>query len=157
MTLKEFKQHLKNESTLNIYDANGLPLQPHYHLTEIGLSTKKFVDCGGTYREEEKVSLQLWYGPDTDHRLSVEKLIRIIEIGEEKLGINEQELELEYQGATIGKFGLDKSTLGFQLVNTQTACLAEDACGIPQQKQKIQLADFGGNSANTCTPGSGCC
>jgi hypothetical protein len=42
---------------------------------------------------------------------------------------------VEYQAETIGKYDL-----GFNgkilLLNKQTACLAEDACGIPQEKQK---------------------
>lgn len=157
MTLQELKSALSEQKHLSIYDASGFPMRPHFHLTEIGLNTKKFVDCGGTYREESKASFQLWYGPDIDHRLSVEKLLNIIQLGEDKLGLSNEEIEIEYQGQTIGKFSLQQTELGFQLTNTQTACLALDACGIPAEKTKIQLSALYQNESNSCTPGGGCC
>jgi hypothetical protein len=38
------------------------------------------------------------------------------------------------------------------LQNKFTACLAEDSCGIPPQKQRVRLSEI-----NSCKPGSGCC
>jgi len=72
------------------------------------------------------------------------------------LNLNDVEIEVEYQGETIGKYGLDFNETHFLLTNKATACLAEDACGIPAQKPKIKLSDLN-NSGNSCVPGSGCC
>ena len=45
----------------------------------------------------------------------------------------------------------------FQLVPKHTACLASDACGIPQTKQNVQLKELQTANQSCCTPGSGCC
>ena len=42
-----------------------------------------------------------------------------------------------------------------QLVAAKTACLAEDACGIPKEKPKIRISASGMSSG--CEPNSGCC
>ncbi len=75
-------------------------------------------------------------------------------MSEEKLGIEDAEVEVEYQEGTIGKFDLEFNGKQFVLKNKQTACLASDACGVPVQKQKIQLSSL---AKSCCTPNSGCC
>lgn len=84
-----------------------------------------------------------------------EKLFNIIELSEKTLNITDSEIEVEYQGETIGKFGLDFDGKNFLLTNKQTDCLAKDACGIPVEKKKIKLLDI--PAVNSCAPGSGCC
>lgn len=153
MKLSEFKIALQN-TPLQFTLEDGSIVPSHFHITEIGSVTKKFIDCGGTMRNEEKVSFQLWFTHDIDHRLTKEKLLQIIGIGENKLGLVDHEIEIEYQGSTIGKFGLDKSDFGFMLTNKQTACLAEDQCGIPKKKVNLSMINAG---APSCEPGSGCC
>jgi hypothetical protein len=64
---------------------------------------------------------------------------------------------VEYQGDTIGKYGLTFAGKNFQLTNKQTDCLAPDKCGIPAEKQKIKLADLQPGNQNACTPGGKCC
>ncbi len=66
------------------------------------------------------------------------------------------EIEVEYQSDTIGKYGLDFSGENFLLTTKQTDCLAKDNCGVPQHKQKLQLAELE-TSKSCCTPGGGCC
>ena len=51
-------------------------------------------------------------------------------------------IEVEYQGETIGKYGLSFNGQKFILVSQQTNCLAQDKCGIPPVKKKISLADL---------------
>lgn len=153
MKLSDFKTALKN-TPLQFILEDGTIVPAHFHITEIGSITKKYIDCGGTLRNEDKIGFQLWYTHDVDHKLSAEKLLKIIEIGEEKIGLADNEIEIEYQASTIGKFGLDKSDFGFVLTNKQTACLAEDQCGIQPQKVKLSMTNLG---APSCTPGSGCC
>jgi hypothetical protein len=154
MKLSQFKQALVEGTPIHFSLEDGSVVPEHFHLTEIGRVTKKFIDCGGTLREEEKVSFQLWYSEDVDHRLETDKLQTIIRLGEEKIGLPNAEIEVEYQNTTIGKYTLELGANGFILGNSQTACLALDSCGIPAEKALKQLASM---TDNTCTPGGGCC
>jgi len=45
----------------------------------------------------------------------------------------------------------------FILQNKTTACLAQDACGIPSEKVKKNLNELSVNQNASCTPGGGCC
>lgn len=156
MKLSDFKSHLKGKEKIAFKLPNGNLVPNHFHVTEVGAISKKFIDCGGTLREENVINFQLWEENDYDHRLHPEKLIHIIELSEQKLNLEDNEIEVEYQGETISKYGLEISNGVFQLTSKQTDCLAKDACGIPKKK-KVKLSDISVNSSNYCTPGSGCC
>ncbi|MGB1033051.1 MAG: DUF6428 family protein, partial [Flavobacteriales bacterium] len=125
----------------------------HFHLTEIGKVNKEFIDCGNTYRTESLVSLQLWYSIDLTHRLKADKAIKIVEMAEERFETQGLTIEVEYQGSTIGKYGLDFNGEHFVLTNKQTTCLASDACGVPVEKVKVALDAVG----SCCDPKSNCC
>ena len=155
MHLNQFKEALKIVNTLRFRLPNGQLIPPHFHITEVGESTKKFIDCGNTVREEKYIVFQLWHDQDTSHRLSPQKLLSIIEQSEKLLKFKDLEIRVEYQGATINVFRMASLNDGsFKLDKTETACLAEDACGIQPQKKKIVLSYL----KNTeCTPNSGCC
>lgn len=157
MNLSEIKKHLAISDTINFKLPSGAYVPQHFHVTEIGLVTRQFIDCGGTERLEKVVNFQLFDANDFDHRLKPEKLIKIITLSEEKLGIGDLEIEVEYQSETISKYGLHYNGKEFQLVPKHTACLATDKCGIPPVKQKLQLAEVGASKQNNCAPGSGCC
>lgn len=154
MKLSTFKQHLSELKTLNFKLPNGTPVPAHFHVTEVGKITKHFIDCGGVERTENVVNFQLWNANDYDHRLHPEKLMDIITLAENKLAISDLTIEIEYQGDTIGKYGVDFKQAHFVLTSTVTACLAEDACGIPEQKPSFTMI---GDQQDSCTPGSGCC
>ncbi len=156
MKLSELKAHLTKVTDLNFHLPDGTQVPQHFHVTEVGQITKNFIDCGGTIRHEKTVNFQLWEAGDFDHRLAPKKLSDIIRLSEEKLGLQDGEIEVEYQGHTIEKYGLEFQSGAFVLSNKQTDCLAPDKCGIPVQKPKIKLADLN-NSQNSCAPGSGCC
>ena len=105
----------------------------------------------GTFRRERRATLQLWTAEDDrDHRLSGERLLDILEMGSRHFDADELEIQVEFQGArTIEVFGLEADAEGaLRLVGTQTACLAEEACGIPLPMATV---------AGACAPGSGCC
>lgn len=157
MKLSELKSTLENINDVNFVLPSGQLVPNHFHLTEIGKITKHFIDCGGTERTEEKISFQLWTADDYDHRLSVEKLGKIISLAETKLGIGNSEIEIEYQGSTIEKYGLGFNGFNFELVSLNTDCLAKDNCGIPEQKQKVELSQLSSSEESCCTPGGGCC
>jgi hypothetical protein len=156
MKLNEVKEALKTIDTLNFQLPDQTLVPIHFHVTEVGQINKKFIDCGGTVREEKTVNFQLWEANDFDHRLAPQKLLSIIELSEKVLGIENAEIEVEYQQSTIGKYGLEFDGTHFLLTAKTTACLAEDQCGIPPAKQKVQLSELQSNK-NTCTPGGGCC
>lgn len=117
---------------------------------------KHFIDCGGVVRKEEVANFQLWNANDYDYRLHPQKLLNIIELSEKVLELGDLDIEVEYQGERIGKFGLDFDGVNFVLTSKQTDCLAKDNCGIPTQKPKIKLSEL--QQAKTCCdPTSGCC
>ncbi|WEK17548.1 MAG: DUF6428 family protein [Candidatus Pedobacter colombiensis] len=154
MKLSEIKEILPTLTNVEFQMENGTFVPVHFHVTEIGMITKHFIDCGGVIRNEKVVNFQLWNADDYEHRLKPTKLLHIIKLSEEKLGIEDAEIEVEYQTGTIGKYDLDFNGDHFVLKNKRTACLANEACGIPVEKQKIKLSEL---NAPCCTPNSGCC
>lgn len=158
MKLSEIKNYLNTVETLSFQLPDESYVPENFHVTEVGLITKDFIDCGGTIRKDTVVNFQLWEDSnDEDHRLKPEKLRKIIELSEKVLNIGDYEIEVEYQDKTIGKYDLEFNGNSFLLLNKQTACLASDQCGIPKEKNKINLIDISKNSTNSCTPGGGCC
>jgi hypothetical protein len=157
MKLSEVKDALNKLDSMVFQLPNHSFVPAHFHITEVGLITKNFIDCGGVVRQEKTINFQLWEANDFEHRLAPSKLLGIIEKSEEIFNFSDLDIEVEYQTETIGKFGLDFDGIFFQLTNKQTACLAEDACGIPPSKQKIKLVELGSNSAPSCSPGGKCC
>ena len=157
MKLSEIKNHLAEMEALSFMLPNGTFVPQNFHVTEVGLITKNFIDCGGTVRKETVVNFQLWEDSnDEDHRLKPNKLLSIIALSEKVLGIEDFEIEVEYQDTTIGKYDLGFDGKNFTLQNKQTACLAQDQCGVPADKQKVSLSAISAQS-NSCTPGGGCC
>ena len=155
MKLSEIKNHLSTAEAVNFELQNGTSVPEHFHVTEVGVITKHFIDCGGTIRKEKVANFQLWDANDFEHRLKPAKLLNIIKLSEEKLGMEDLEIEVEYQAETIGKYDLDFNGKNFVLVSKQTACLASDSCGIPQDKLMVSLSEMG--NQNSCKPGGGCC
>ena len=155
MKLSEIKKLLSIAETVSFELQDGTMVPENFHVTEVGVVTKHFIDCGGTVRNEKVANFQLWDANDFDHRLKPQKLLNIIELSENVLGMEDLEIEVEYQLNTIGKFDLDFDGKHFVLVSKKTACLASDACGIPQEKMKVSLSEI--QNQNTCKPGGGCC
>lgn len=143
MKLSEIKKHLSTAEAVNFELEDGTTVPEHFHVTEVGIVTKQFIDCGGTVRNEKVANFQLWDADDFEHRLKPGKLLNIIAISEKVLGMEDLEIEVEYQSQTIGKYDLAFNGKGFVLLAKQTNCLALDKCGLPPE--------------NTCTPGGGCC
>ena len=160
MKLSDLKNQLGNIGELTFVLPNGTNVPQHFHVTEVGQVTKDFIDCGGTVRKEKVVNFQLWEAGDTDHRLEPQKLAKIIALSEKVLGVEDAEIEVEYQGTTIGKYGLEFDGKHFMLTAKQTACLASASCGIPADKLKVSLADLSKEKQACCAPsasGTKCC
>ncbi|MGO2357267.1 DUF6428 family protein [Mesonia sp.] len=154
MNLEEFKNHLEDLTQLGFQLPSGELVPSHFHVTEVAKVEKNFVDCGGQFRKEEKISLQLWEAADYDHRLHPEKLVSILTTAMKSLELKNEEVEVEYQGDTIETYTLFFKDEIFYLVPKQTDCLAKEKCGISEEKPKKSLSDL---PANACEPNSGCC
>ncbi len=149
MILSDVKQALGGLSAVNFKLPDGSYVPQHFHVTEVGLVTKHFIDCGGVERKETVVNFQLWEAGDYDHRLAPQKFLHILNLSKKVLGDAEQlNIEVEYQQNTIGKFDLEYDGKDFVLSPKQTACLAQDACGIPPKEMP---------ASSGCPPKSGCC
>lgn len=146
MNISEIKTHLSGLTAISFKLPDGSYLPSHFHVTEVGRVTKHFIDCGGVTRTENAANFQLWEAGDYDHRLAPQKFLHILNLSQKVLGEDDLPIEVEYQQGTIGKFGLDFDGKDFILTPKQTACLAQDKCGIPEKDQTA-----------CCTPGGGCC
>ena len=155
MKISEFLYALSGLESLVITNENGQPIPANFHVTEVGQTTKNYIDCGGTVREDKCISMQLWVADDVDHRLAPQKLASIILQAANLWNQEDLPIEMEYQENTIGRYDLSLSNGVFKLMTKQTACLAPDQCGIPEEKVKLNLSEI--NPTTTCKPGSGCC
>lgn len=149
MRISQVKEALSALDRIEFVLPDGSPVPAHFHVTEVGKVTKNFIDCGGTVRREEAANFQLWNADDVDHRLQPSKLMDIIALSEQILGLEDLDIEVEYQAETIGKFGLEFDGAQFQLTTTETDCLAKDQCGIEQKPAVVE--------SQACNPSSGCC
>ncbi len=152
MQLSQIKNLLATVQNVAIELEDGTPVPKHFHVTEVGVITKHFIDCGGVERKEKVVNFQLWDANDYDHRLQPTKLHNIIVLAEKQLQIDpDLEIEVEYQGKTIEKYGLTYTNKKFVLLSKKTNCLAQDNCGITPVVQVNE------NVQSCCSPNSGCC
>ncbi|MFT7346011.1 MAG: hypothetical protein ACI9CP_000456, partial [Cryomorphaceae bacterium] len=97
MKLSQVKTALNQLNMIAFQLPNGELVPNHFHVTEVGKVTKHFIDCGGVERKEEVVNFQLWNANDYDHRLHPERLLKIIELSQSKLAIEDLDIEVEYQ------------------------------------------------------------
>lgn len=156
MNLAEVKELLRRVESIAFELPNGELVPNHFHVTEVGRISKYFIDCGGTVRYEEVANLQLWNANDYDHRLHPEKLLKIIELSEKSLSIDDNlEVEVEYQGQSIEKYRLDFDGKNFLLTGKRTDCLAGKKCANPLDDQKVKLSDL--NNKSQGTPKTNCC
>ena len=93
MKLSDLKQILPTLENVEFQLENGTFIPEHFHVTEVGMITKNFIDCGGVIRNEKVVNFQLWNADDLEHRLNPGKLLNIIQLSEEKLDIQDYEIE----------------------------------------------------------------
>lgn len=165
MKLSEIKSLLNTVETVNFKLENGTFVPEHFHVTEIGIITKDFIDWGGTVRNEKVANFQLWDANDFEHKLKPLKLLKIIALSEKILAMDDLEIEVEYQTEsiasptpinsnketswqTIGKYDLGFDGENFILNSKKTACLAEENCGTKHEKKEKNAC---------CSTESNCC
>lgn len=153
MKLLAFKKTLSELDTLKFQLPDGHFVPAHFHITKVGHVTRNYIDCGGIKRQENKLSIQLWVASDKDHRLKPNKVLDILKLADKQFEFSNIDVEVEYQQSTIGLFKLAFDGSVFQLINTHTTCLAQDKCGISQEKPRVRL----NASGLSCNPESDCC
>ena len=135
MKLSQIKNILKLKEDVKFKLINWDIIPEHFHITEIWLVSKKFIDCGWSLRENNTINFQLRTDEDFDHRLSSSKLLNIIDIYQKTISDQDFEVDIEYQDYTIGIYTLDYINNYFVLMPKITDCLAKDKCGITQKSQ----------------------
>lgn len=155
MKISDVRNALLGMTALRFKLPDGSYVPAHFHVTEVGRIAKYFIDCGGVERAETVANFQLWEARDYDHRLAPQKFLKILDISKKILGEDDLPVEVEYQQSTIGKFGLEFDGKDFVLTTKQTACLAQDACGIPPEKMPSNATSCCGGPA-TSNP-QACC
>ena len=163
MTLTEFKARLVSGTQFAAVDRvnpqnllfkleDGTIIPPYFHITEMGLKTKHFIDCGGVKRSEQCINFQIWTADDFEHRLTPTKLMVLITTYEGLFNQPNLEIEMEYQTNTIGSYSLDidpTNELTYVLKSKKTNCLAPDKCGVTTERKS--------NQSTTKQCGPSCC
>lgn len=137
MTVTELARLLDDhrDAALRFQLPSGERIPDHFHITEVGRSERDFIDCGGTRRKSVTCLLQAWVAHDLQHRLSADKLAKILKIAEPVLQSNDVPVEFEYGADVASLYALGEATaspaaLTITLIGKQTACLALDKCGV---------------------------
>lgn len=112
---------------------DGDPIEPHFHVTEVGRIQKDFVDCGGTIRRLTTCLLQTWVGDDLDHRVTGQKLLKAFDHAEAIFGPEDLSVEVEYEACNVVQLVLAAATpeaerIVLQLGSKHTDCLAKELC-----------------------------
>lgn len=153
MRLGAFRSALNAFSDRNLAFVlpEGDSVPAHAHITEVGRTQKRFLDCGGKLRLHAFASLQIWVADDIDHRLPAKKLSAICDKAEEILGTDDPEVQVECQEGSIKLFSISgfkvtEELIVFSLANKETACLAMETC-LPDSSDE----------ETCCSTESGCC
>jgi len=159
MKLSDLKSLLSEHSArffrIQLPDGEAVPLS--FHVTEVGRVHKTFLDCGGKLRELITCQLQVWVGPDYDHRIETGKMAAILKKAEAYLPDESIPVEVEYEDQmisqyTIGDHKITEEAVILKLAHKHTECLAPELCGLPAF---TRLPSIGGSKAPCCGPG-GC-
>lgn len=162
MKISELKTELNKCPTahLRFVLPNGESIPAHAHVTEVARIDKRFIDCGGTLRNDTHCRLQTWFSDDLDHRLTAGKLAKILEMAAPVLGPDDMEVDVEHEVGFITQFPLQAveardGEIVLRLSERRTACLAPDKC-MPRPKA---ISDFNPLKFNfkQQQPNSSCC
>lgn len=145
MKLHEIKATLAvfPDATIRFILPAGEPVPAHAHVTEVAQITKRFIDCGGTLRDDVLCRLQTWVADDLEHRLTAPKLLAILNKASSTLHLTEDlDVDVEHEVQVISQFPLESvepsgGELLFKLGERHTACLALDRCLPPPSSQSI--------------------
>jgi Family of unknown function (DUF6428) len=138
---------------------NGDFTPAHGHVTEVARIDKRFIDCGGTLRNDSLCRLQTWFADDVDHRLTAGKLAKILTKAESLLLTDDLDVDVEHEVGFITQFPIESvevtnNEIIFRLAERHTACLAMEKCLPPA----VPVSEFNPLKFNfTETPPAKCC
>jgi hypothetical protein len=138
---------------------NGDFVPAHIHVTEVARIDKRFIDCGGTLRNDALCRLQTWFADDVDHRLTAGKLAKIFSKAESLLLTDDLDVDVEHEAGYITQFPIESAEVTdneiiFRLTERHTACLAMEKCLPPT----APVSEFSPLKFNfTETPSAKCC
>jgi hypothetical protein len=126
------RAHPGRAVTLALPDGRRVPAE--FHVTEAGTVTKDSIDCGGTRRRRVTAQLQTWTGRDAAHRLSTDRLARILEVCGPVLPAGDTPVEVEYEDGVVSQYPLagiaaHETSLRLELGLRHTDGLARERCG----------------------------
>jgi hypothetical protein len=166
MNINAFLDALEKHPTapLGLKLPNGDSVPAHFHITEVGHVTKRFIDCGGTRRVQETCLLQTWVHDDTEHRLLAGKLAEIFKKAGDIIPTLNLPVEIEHEETVVAQFPVvdaefSNGVLLFQLGAKHTDCLARGIClpntCAPEPAPKLKITVK--TQSSCCTPSSACC
>ncbi len=182
MNWQNFKNELLQHPQLHLQFqyAQAKLVDASYHITEIKQAPIVSVDCGGVMNSWTEVIVQLWEPEqrDSEREMKASKALSIIGVVEKVLPINPLAMvKIEFGNSQFdtrqmypGQFLVSGDNLVVNLSPDFVQCKAierggscgtnekgEECCAPAPEKQKVQLVELTNFSANSCTPGSGCC
>lgn len=134
MKLKELKATLAlhPDAIARLILPDGDEIPGHFHITEVGHITKRFIDCGGKIHEPtDTCLLQTWIGDDDDHRLKAGTFAKILQLGDKVLPHDDMEVAVEYDCCVVAQYPIASAHftgthIDLQLGAKRTACLARE-------------------------------
>jgi hypothetical protein len=135
MKVAELKNELNKfpEKNVRFVLPDGESIPAHAHVTEVARIDKRFIDCGGTLRNDSLCRLQTWFSDDVNHRLTAGKLAKILDKATPILQSDDLEMDVEHELSHITQFPLasveqSADEIVLRLGERHTACLAMDKC-----------------------------
>ena len=145
--------HREKQFRLVLPDRKAVPVA--FHITEVAYMQKRFIDCGGKLHATHTCQLQVWLGPDTDHRLYAGKMADVLNLAKRVLPEDQDlDIEIEYEDTTISQYPVTGHTVTDEAVTLHlgykhTDCLAKELC-VPSPLPMAQ-----GEASGCC--GTDCC
>jgi hypothetical protein len=145
--LQLLQAHPNSTLTFHLPDREIIPL--HAHVTEVGKTERRFIDCGGTTRIASACTIQMWVANDVGHRLTGKDLGGIFEKAAGVLGGEDLNVEIEYEDYVLSQYPIargrnEEDILIIEAEFKHTECLAKEVC-------------FPEKTGNACCGGDGCC
>ena len=163
MKVTDLKNSLNKHPAVNVRFLlpNGDSVPAHAHVTEVARIDKRFIDCGGTLRNDSLCRLQTWFSDDLGHRLTAGKLLKILEKARPVLMSDDLDVDIEHEVGFITQFPLrsvevSPDGITLHLEERHTACLALDKCKPVVATQPTDFDPLKANFRDEQTT-SGCC
>lgn len=124
--------HREKQFRLTLPNKSEVPVS--FHITEVAHVQKRFIDCGGKIHTTDTCQLQVWLGPDTDHRLLAGKMADVLNISKKILPEGQNlDIEIEYEDVTISQYPVvghtvTEEAVTLHLAYKHTDCLAKEVC-----------------------------